>query len=59
MNAETLVDTMGNVEAQARFVTLADTLAEVKAETLADTSDDAEAKTLVDALAETLAVVKE
>ena len=50
---------MGNVEAQARFVTLADTLAEVKAETLADTSDDAEAKTLVDTLAEKLAVVKE
>ena len=55
MEAETLFDTPGDVEAEALVDTLADTLAEVEAEALGDTLGDFEAEAPVDILADTLA----
>ena len=50
MEAETVGDTLGDVEAEALVVTLADTLAKLEAKTLGDIK----AETLVQALADTL-----
>ena len=58
MEAETLFDTPGDVEAEALVDTLADTLAEVEAETLGVTLGDVEAEALVDTLADTPAEVE-
>ena len=58
VEAETLGDRLGELEAEPLVDRLADTLAEVEAETLGDRLGELEAEPLVDRLADTLAEVE-
>ena len=57
MIAETLGDTLGNVEAEALLHALADTVAEIETETLYETLSDMKAYILVEARDKTPAKV--
>ena len=58
MEAETLGDTLSDVDAEALVDTLADSLIEVEVERLGDTLGDMDAEALVDTLADWLVEVE-